>query len=91
MTDFKSLDEGRQADVSEIQKALRYSTNPRERAAAKRALEAIKKEQTDPRTRDIRKWLMNERKQGRHENVKALYEDIEKNPRKYNPYGNYGR
>lgn len=81
------LDEGRQHDVLQCLLAIRTSKKPAEVAAARRALRIIYQEYEDKTLRDVRRWMMREKKQGRHENVKNLYYDVVKDPKKYNPYG----
>lgn len=83
----QKLDVGRQQDVLDCIVAIRTSKNPKEVKAARRALNIIYREYADARLRDARKWLMAEKKMGRHENVKNLYEDIERDKTKWNPYG----
>jgi hypothetical protein len=67
--------------------AIRTSKDPEEVRAARKALRIIYAEYADTKLRDVRKWMMNEKKQGRHDNVKNLYEDIERDKKKWNPYG----
>lgn len=83
----QKLDPGRQQDVLDCLMAIRTSTNPKEVAAARRALKIIYAEYANARLRDARKWLMAEKRMGRHENVKNFYEDIERDKKKWNPYG----
>lgn len=81
------LDPGRQQDVFDCLFAIRTSKRPEEVMAAKKALRTIYKEYENRTLRDARRWIMNEKKQGRHENVKNFYEDVERDKKKWNPYG----
>lgn len=83
---FDKLDVGRQADVIQCLSTIKNSNNPKEVAMARRSLQVIYREYNDSVLRDARRWLMKERAQGRHENVKNFYEDVERDPNKYNPF-----
>jgi hypothetical protein len=75
-----ALDSSRQHDVRDIQQAL-ANGSPKEKAAANKALEMIKREQNNPKVLDARRWMLKELEHGRFENVRNFYEDQEKDPR----------
>lgn len=73
------LDAGRQADIRDIESTLRNSNNLKDVSAARRALDAIKREQSDSKILSRRQWMMNEIKHGRIENVRGIQSEMREN------------